>query len=178
VSPEGHQRSTIIPIAEGLTKMRAAAAVFEKLCTPLSVTEVEVDEPGAGEALVKVVATGVCHTDALARDGDMPFPAPGVLGHEGAGIVEAVGTGVTNVAVGDKVVIGWPWCGQCRNCLEGHPRYCLQLGRQSAGPRRPCALWWTSRPKRTSATPARMTGHSIDRSASTRLRGQWRESAS
>jgi aryl-alcohol dehydrogenase len=108
--------------------MRAAAAVFEKLFTPLSVTEVEIDEPGPGEALVKIVAAGVCHTDALARDGDMPFPAPGVLGHEGAGIVEAVGAGVTNVAVGDKVVIGWPWCGQCRNCLEGQPRYCLQLG--------------------------------------------------
>jgi aryl-alcohol dehydrogenase len=107
---------------------QASAAVFEKLGTPLSVTEVEVGEPGPGEALVKVVATGVCHTDALARDGDMPFPAPGVLGHEGAGIVAAVGDGVTNVAVGDKVVIGWPWCGRCRNCLEGQPRYCLQLG--------------------------------------------------
>jgi aryl-alcohol dehydrogenase len=58
----------------------------------------------------------------------MPFPAPGVLGHEGAGIVAAVGAGVTNVSEGDKVVIGWPWCGQCRNCLEGQPRYCLQLG--------------------------------------------------
>src|SRR6202789_2509078 len=108
--------------------MRATAAVFEKLFTPLSVAEVEVDEPGPGEALVKVVATGVCHTDAIARDGDMPFPAPGVLGHEGAGVVAAVGAGVTNVAVGDKVVIGWPWCGSCRNCLEGQPRYCLQLG--------------------------------------------------
>jgi aryl-alcohol dehydrogenase len=108
--------------------MRAHAAVFEKLFTPLSVTEVEIDAPGAGEVLVKIVATGVCHTDALARDGDMPFPAPGVLGHEGAGVVEAVGTGVTNVSPGDKVVIGWPWCGDCRNCLEGQPRYCLQLG--------------------------------------------------
>jgi aryl-alcohol dehydrogenase len=108
--------------------MRANAAIFEKLFMPLSVTEVEVDSPGAGEALVKIVASGVCHTDALARDGDMPFPAPGVLGHEGAGVVSAVGDGVTNVAVGDKVVIGWPWCGTCRNCLEGQPRYCLQLG--------------------------------------------------
>src|SRR6202167_5234542 len=108
--------------------MRATAAVFEKLFTPLSVAEVEVDAPGSGEALVKVVATGVCHTDAIARDGDMPFPPPGVLGHEGAGIVSAVGAGVTNVAVGDKVVIGWPWCGSCRNCLEGQPRYCLSLG--------------------------------------------------
>jgi aryl-alcohol dehydrogenase len=108
--------------------MRADAAIFEKLFTPLSVAEVEIDAPRAGEALVKIVAAGVCHTDALARDGDMPFPAPGVLGHEGAGVVAAVGDGVTNVSVGDKVVIGWPWCGECRNCLEGQPRYCLQLG--------------------------------------------------
>lgn len=108
--------------------MRASAAVFEKLFTPLSVGEVEIDEPGPGEVLVKVVASGVCHTDALARDGDMPFPAPGVLGHEGAGVVAAVGDGVTSVSAGDKVVIGWPWCGECRNCLEGQPRYCLQLG--------------------------------------------------
>jgi aryl-alcohol dehydrogenase len=108
--------------------MRANAAVFEKLFTPLSVTEVEIDAPGPGEALVKVIAAGVCHTDALARDGDMPFPAPGVLGHEGAGVVAAVGDGVTNVTVGDKVVIGWPWCGSCRNCLDGQPRYCLSLG--------------------------------------------------
>jgi aryl-alcohol dehydrogenase len=108
--------------------MRANAAVFEKLFTPLSVTEVEIDEPGPGEALVRIVASGVCHTDALARDGDMPFPAPGVLGHEGAGVVAAVGDGVTNVSVGDQVVIGWPWCGSCRNCLDGQPRYCLQLG--------------------------------------------------
>jgi Zn-dependent alcohol dehydrogenase len=108
--------------------MRANAAVFEELCTPLSLAEVEIDAPGPGEALVKIVASGVCHTDALARDGDMPFPAPGVLGHEGAGVVSAVGDGVTNVSAGDKVVIGWPWCGSCRNCLEGQPRYCLQLG--------------------------------------------------
>ena len=80
--------------------MRANAAVFEKLFTPLSVTEVEIDEPRPGEVLVKIVASGVCHTDALARDGDMPFPAPGVLGHEGAGVVAAVGDGVTNVSVG------------------------------------------------------------------------------
>jgi aryl-alcohol dehydrogenase len=108
--------------------MRASAAVFEKLHTPLTVAEVDVDSPGPGEALVRIVAAGVCHTDALAMEGDMPFPAPGVLGHEGAGIVAAVGPGVTNVAEGDKVVIGWPWCGTCRNCLEGQPRYCLQLG--------------------------------------------------
>src|ERR1700761_1215755 len=114
--------------------MRANAAVFEKLFTPLAVTEVEVDAPRAGEVLVKVVAAGVCHTDALARDGDMPFPAPGVLGHEGAGVVAAVGDGVTSVSPGDKVVIGWPWCGGGRDCLDGPPRYCPEMG--PVGPRR------------------------------------------
>jgi aryl-alcohol dehydrogenase len=108
--------------------MRISAAVFEKLYTPFSIAEVDIDSPGRGEALVRVVATGVCHTDAITRDGDMPFPPPGVLGHEGAGVVAAVGDGVSNVAVGDNVVIGWPWCGQCRNCLDGQPRYCLSLG--------------------------------------------------
>lgn len=108
--------------------MRASAAVFEKLHTPLTMAEVDVDSPGPGEVLVRVVAAGVCHTDALAIEGDMPFPAPGVLGHEGAGVVAATGPGVSSVAEGDKVVIGWPWCGSCRNCLDGQPRYCLQLG--------------------------------------------------
>lgn len=100
------------------------AAVLEDYHTPLRVQELEIDEPRPGEVLVKTVATGVCHTDAITRDGDLPFPAPGVLGHEGAGIVEAVGDGVTKVAPGDKVVIGWPWCGVCRNCLAGKQRYC------------------------------------------------------
>jgi aryl-alcohol dehydrogenase len=117
--------------------MRATAAVFENLFTPFTVADVEIDSPGPGEVLVQVVATGVCHTDAITRDGDLPFPPPGVLGHEGAGIVAAVGDGVSNVAVGDKVVIGWPWCGQCRNCLEGQPRYCLSLGQLVAGGSRP-----------------------------------------
>jgi aryl-alcohol dehydrogenase len=117
--------------------MRATAAVFEKLFAPFMVADVEIGSPGPGEVLVQVVATGVCHTDAITRDGDLPFPPPGVLGHEGAGIVAALGAGVSNVAVGDKVVIGWPWCGQCRNCLEGQPRYCLSLGQLVAGGSRP-----------------------------------------
>src|SRR3984957_16866591 len=108
--------------------MRAAAAVFEQLHTPLTVTEVDVDSPGPGEVLVRVVAAGVCHTDALAMEGDMPFPSPGVLGHEGAGVVAAVGPGGPSVSAGDKVVIGRPGCGSCRNRLEGQPRYCLSLG--------------------------------------------------
>lgn len=107
--------------------MQIAAAVLEHYHEPLRVQSLEIDDPGPGEVLVRTVATGVCHTDAITRDQDLPFPAPGVLGHEGAGIVEAVGAGVTRVIPGDRVVIGWPWCGVCHNCLAGRQRYCEQM---------------------------------------------------
>ncbi|MBI1758805.1 MAG: NAD(P)-dependent alcohol dehydrogenase [Actinobacteria bacterium] len=108
--------------------MRVTAAVLNAYDTPFVLEELELDEPGPGEVLVKVVASGICHTDGLAQHADLPFPVPGVLGHEGAGIVEAVGEGVTLVAPGDAVVLGWPWCGDCDNCRTGQPRYCDQLG--------------------------------------------------
>lgn len=108
--------------------MQVTAAVLEEHHKPLAVQELDIDEPLAGEVLVRIVATGVCHTDAVAQEAAFPFPIPGVLGHEGAGIVEAVGEGVTKVKEGDKVIIGWPWCGECRNCQAGRQRYCLQLG--------------------------------------------------
>lgn len=113
--------------------MRATAAVLEAYDTPFDLHEVEVDDPREGEVLVRVVASGICHTDGLAQHADLPFPPPGVLGHEGSGVVEAVGDGVTAVAPGDQVVIGWPWCGECRNCLRGQPRYCDKLGPLLAG---------------------------------------------
>ncbi len=93
----------------------------------------ELDEPGPGEVLVRLAATGICHTDGLARHGDLPFPLPGVLGHEGAGVVAAVGDGVREYAEDDRVVIGWPSCGACRHCRAGEPRYCLRLGEAVAG---------------------------------------------
>ncbi|HEX2072792.1 MAG TPA: NAD(P)-dependent alcohol dehydrogenase [Geodermatophilus sp.] len=123
--------------------MEITAAVVDGLHEPFVVRDVEIDEPGPGEVLVKVAATGFCHTDGIARDGDLPFPLPGVLGHEGAGTVVAVGDGVTEVREGQAVVIGWPWCGACRNCLDGEPRYCLRLGELVAGGHRldgPAAL--------------------------------------
>jgi aryl-alcohol dehydrogenase len=108
--------------------MQVTAAVLEEHHKPLNVQELEIDEPLAGEVLVRIVASGVCHTDAIAQEANFPFPLPGVLGHEGSGVVEAVGDGVTKVAPGDKVIIGWPWCGECRNCLAGRQRYCMQIG--------------------------------------------------
>jgi len=111
----------------------ARGAVAAAVGAPLTYQDIEIDEPGADEILVRIVATGVCHTDEITRHGDLPMPFPAVLGHEGAGIVDAVGEGVTTPAVGDRVVLGWPWCGQCRNCLAGEHRYCLRMGEAVAG---------------------------------------------
>ncbi|GAA4416813.1 NAD(P)-dependent alcohol dehydrogenase [Georgenia halophila] len=114
-----------------MTKSRAA--VVEERDAAFSYRDIEIDEPGPGEILVRVVATGVCHTDEITRHGDMPMPVPAVLGHEGAGVVEAVGDDVTSPAVGDRVVLGWPFCGQCEHCKDGEHRYCARLGEAVAG---------------------------------------------
>lgn len=108
--------------------MRVMAAILNAYDTPFTIEELELSEPQHGEVLIRIIATGVCHTDGLAQHADLPFPTPGVLGHEGAGIVESLGEGVTGFAEGDAVVIGWPWCGECEHCLNGQPRYCDQLG--------------------------------------------------
>lgn len=116
--------------------MRIRAAVVEEVGAPFQLEDIELDTPDRGEALVRIVASGVCHTDAITRDGDMPLPLPGIMGHEGAGIVEAVGPGVTNVQVGDPVIIGWPSCADCKNCRAGQPRYCLRTGEALVSGRR------------------------------------------
>ncbi|MET8989451.1 NAD(P)-dependent alcohol dehydrogenase [Nonomuraea wenchangensis] len=113
--------------------MRVTAAVVDELGGRFHVEELDLDEPGPGEALVRVVASGICHTDTITRHGDLPMPFPAVLGHEGAGEVVAVGDGVTSVRPGDHVVIGWPSCGTCRNCRDGEPRYCARLGEALCG---------------------------------------------
>ncbi|SDP07370.1 aryl-alcohol dehydrogenase [Streptomyces sp. cf386] len=100
------------------------AAVVESGGAPFTLSDVELDEPGPHEAVVRMVATGLCHTDLGVASGGLPFPLPGVLGHEGAGVVEAVGSAVTGVAPGDHVVLSFTSCGDCRNCRGGHPAYC------------------------------------------------------
>ncbi|GAA3811510.1 NAD(P)-dependent alcohol dehydrogenase [Streptomyces coacervatus] len=100
------------------------AAVVESGGAPFALADVELDEPGPHEAVVRMVATGLCHTDLGVASGGLPFPLPGVLGHEGAGVVEAVGTAVTGIAPGDHVVLSFTSCGECRNCHGGHPAYC------------------------------------------------------
>jgi S-(hydroxymethyl)mycothiol dehydrogenase len=93
---------------------------------PVSVETILVPDPGPGEALVKVQACGVCHTDLHYREGGINDEFPFLLGHEAAGIVEAVGEGVEDVAPGDFVVLNWrAVCGKCRSCRRGRPWYCF-----------------------------------------------------
>ena len=93
---------------------------------PVSVERILVPDPGPGEALVRVKACGVCHTDLHYRDGGINDDFPFLLGHEAAGTVESVGDGVANVAPGDFVIIAWRSpCGTCRSCVRGRPWYCF-----------------------------------------------------
>ncbi|WP_063731671.1 S-(hydroxymethyl)mycothiol dehydrogenase [Streptomyces sp. RTd22] len=102
------------------------AVVARQKGAPVSVETVLVPDPGPGEALVKVQACGVCHTDLHYQQGGINDEFPFLLGHEAAGLVEAVGEGVTAVAPGDFVVLNWrAVCGQCRACRKGKPWYCF-----------------------------------------------------
>ncbi len=93
---------------------------------PVEITTVVVPDPGLGEALVRVQACGVCHTDLHYREGGINDEFPFLLGHEAAGVVEAVGPDVSSVAPGDFVVLNWrAVCGQCRSCRRGRPQYCF-----------------------------------------------------
>jgi alcohol dehydrogenase len=92
---------------------------------PLTIAELELDPPGHGEVLVKIAAAGLCHSDLSVIDGNRPRPMPMVLGHEAAGVVEELGPGVEDLAVGDHVVMVFvPSCGHCVPCAEGRPALC------------------------------------------------------
>ena len=108
------------------------AAVLEQFGAPLNVTEVDLAEPGPGEVLVRIEACGVCHTDMYTASGADPSGyAPAVLGHEGAGIVEALGDGVDSVALGDRVVTLFsPQCRECEHCRSPKTNLCLAIREQ------------------------------------------------
>ncbi|QHJ09900.1 S-(hydroxymethyl)glutathione dehydrogenase [Paraglaciecola mesophila] len=112
-----------------MQSIKTRAAVAWAAGEPLSIEEVDLMPPQKGEVLIKVIATGVCHTDAYTLSGDDPegiFPA--ILGHEGAGVVEAIGEGVTSVEVGDHVIpLYTPECGECKFCLSGKTNLCQAI---------------------------------------------------
>jgi aryl-alcohol dehydrogenase len=103
------------------------AAVVREAGARFELDEVQLDGPRPDEVVVRMVATGLCHTDLSARAGRLPFPLPGVLGHEGAGIVEQAGTEVRDLAPGDHVLASFSSCGECPRCRAGHPAYCAQF---------------------------------------------------
>lgn len=105
--------------------MQITAAVVREKFAPFVIDTVELADPRPDEVLVRIVASGMCHTDLHGRDGYFPIPYPAVFGHEGGGVVEAVGSAVRKVAPGDHVVIAFPFCGQCVNCQSHMPAHCL-----------------------------------------------------
>jgi aryl-alcohol dehydrogenase len=107
--------------------VRITAALTETTGAPFTLASLDLDDPRPGEVVVRMVSSGVCHTDLIVRDQWYPVPLPAVLGHEGAGVVAAVGDGVTSVAPGDHVVLTFNSCGGCRMCVQGRQAYCDQF---------------------------------------------------
>ncbi len=116
-----------------LTTMKVRAAVLREIgrpapfaeSRPLGIEEIDLDPPGPGEVMVRIRAAGLCHSDLSVIDGNRPRPTPMVLGHEAAGVVEAVGPRVTHLAPGDHVVAAFvPSCGHCIPCATGRPALC------------------------------------------------------
>lgn len=105
--------------------MKTRAAVLRDVGKPFEIVELDLDEPKTAEVRIKFTASGLCHSDDHLRTGDIPVRYPIVGGHEGAGVVEAVGEGVTRLAVGDHVVVSFlPVCGKCRFCARGQTNLC------------------------------------------------------
>jgi aryl-alcohol dehydrogenase len=103
------------------------AAVIRKKGGPFQIETLTLEEPRSDEVLIRIAATGMCHTDMVARDQLYTVPLPVVLGHEGAGVVERVGGSVKKVAPGDHVVLTYMWCGHCTPCLNGDLTYCAHF---------------------------------------------------
>jgi aryl-alcohol dehydrogenase len=121
------QASPAASPADGGTT-EATVALLREIGSPLVLEQVELSAPGEGEILVRMRGVGICHTDISAANGVVPIPLPAVLGHEGAGVVEALGPGVEGLAVGDYVALSFDHCRECPQCEHGHPAYCELFG--------------------------------------------------
>ncbi|PZN92857.1 MAG: alcohol dehydrogenase [Alphaproteobacteria bacterium] len=105
----------------------ATAAVLRARGTPYALEQVDLAEPGAGQIRIRIHACGICFTDVGVQNYEQGLPLPQVLGHEGAGVVEAIGPGVTGVVPGDHVVLSYASCGHCARCTDAAPQYCQQF---------------------------------------------------
>jgi len=140
--------------------MHIRAAVATSPGEPFAIEDLELDPPRADEVLVRILAVGICRTDLHIRDQEYPVPLPAVPGHEGAGIVEAVGSAVTGLHLGDHVVLSFPSCGHCAQCLAARPAYCAHGFALSFGAQR---LDATSALRR--ADGKRVNGHIFQQSS-------------
>jgi S-(hydroxymethyl)mycothiol dehydrogenase len=115
-----------IDVDGGAVAQQVRGVVARGKGQPVTIETIVIPDPGPGEAVVKIQACGVCHTDLHYREGGINDEFPFLLGHEAAGVVESVGEGVTGVAPGDYVILNWrAVCGTCRSCLRGRPQYCF-----------------------------------------------------
>jgi aryl-alcohol dehydrogenase len=116
--------------------MEITAAVLEGLGQDFVLQELTLDDPAPDEVVIQIAGVGLCHTDLAVQHGHLPFPFPGVVGHEGSGTVVAIGADVRKVAVGDRVAATFNSCGECGPCLDGTPSYCADfMGRNFGGAR-------------------------------------------
>ena len=113
--------------------MQISAAVARTAGGAFTIESLTLEEPRADEVRVRIVATGLCHTDLIVRDQVLPPPLPAVLGHEGAGIIEAVGADVRDLAPGDPVVLGFAACRECASCRASQPSYCTHFAALNFG---------------------------------------------
>jgi aryl-alcohol dehydrogenase len=109
------------------------AAVLDEQGADFALRSLTLAEPAADEVVIEVAAVGICHTDIAVQHGHLPFPFPGVVGHEGSGTVVAVGSDVTKVAVGDRVAVSFNSCGACPPCASGSPAYCFEFFPRNLG---------------------------------------------
>ena len=149
--------------------MDIKAAVVREKGGPFLIEDLQLDTPLEGEVLVKVVACGICHTDLIIRDQFYPTPLPIVLGHEGAGIVEAVGSGVKTVRPGDHVLMSFAYCGSCPSCVEGATSYCWHHMEMNFSGKRYSGSGWTLfaplSKRRAHGSPEQINGAFFNQSA-------------
>ena len=117
--------------------MQISAAVVQEVGAPFTLTDVDLHPPAPDEVVVEIAGAGVCHTDIAVQHGHLPFPLPGVLGHEGSGTVVELGADVKTLAVGDQVAISFNSCAACPQCAKGQPAYCHSFLEYNFGGVRP-----------------------------------------
>jgi aryl-alcohol dehydrogenase len=117
--------------------MKINAAIARAAHQPFTIEQADIEDPRANEVLVEIQGVGLCHTDLIARDQFIPIPLPAILGHEGAGIVAAVGERVKKVKVGDRVIVSFASCGRCKRCEGNLPSYCASFPALNYSGRRP-----------------------------------------